>query len=178
MTAPRALRALLRSADDTHALGRAVGGALEPGAVVALVGPLGAGKTTFVQGLAMGLGLPDSVPVQSPTFTICNEYLARVPILHADLYRLANVDEAEDIGLLDRLRDGAGIGVVEWASRVPGVVPEDALWIRLEHDEHGRTVTLAEGDGGDVGWVRGIALPGSDAGDPWSETDGPMPWED
>lgn len=166
--------ALLPDAAATRALGRALGAALLPGDCLALVGPLGAGKTTLVQGLADALDLPADVPVQSPTFTVCNEYPTRVPLLHVDLYRLEGLEEAEDIGLPERLADGVTLTVVEWADRVPALIPHHALWLRLEHVRGGRRVTLAEGGDADVSWAR--ALPGPKEGETWTEIDGWMPW--
>lgn len=170
-----AITTLLPDAAATRALGLLLGEALFPGDVLALVGPLGAGKTTLVQGLAEALDLPAGVPVQSPTFTVCNEYPTRVPLLHVDLYRLGDISEAEDIGLVDRLCDGDGIGVVEWAGRLPELIPPNALWIRLEHEEGQRRVTVAEGDGGELRWLQERSPPGGAR--PWMISNAAMPWE-
>lgn len=170
-----ALTARLPDAAATKALGAALAEQLQPGDVLALVGPLGAGKTTLVQGLADALDLPAGVPVQSPTFTVCNEYPTRVPLLHVDLYRLEGLDQAEDIGLDERFADGRTLAVVEWADRVPELIPSHALWVRLDHLDGSRRVTLAEGGGAAVTWARD--LPGPAEGETWSETDGPMPWD-
>lgn len=166
--------AVLNGPEATRGLGRLLGSSLGWGDVIALVGPLGAGKTTLVQGLAEALDLPPGVPVQSPTFTVCNEYPTRVPILHVDLYRLGSLSEAEDIGLVDRLFDGEGIGVVEWADQLPDLIPPTALWIRLEHQGGWRRVTIAERDGGELGWLRDQRLP-TGVG-PWEDSTA-MPWE-
>jgi len=169
------LTTILEDHEATQELGRALGEALGPGDLLALVGPLGAGKTTLVQGLADALDLPPDVPVQSPTFTVCNEYPTRVPLLHVDLYRLEGLDEAEDIGLVERFADGLTLSVVEWADRVPDLIPAHALWLRLEHVDSGRRVTLAEGGGADVAGAR--ARPGPREGETWTETDEWTPWD-
>lgn len=87
---------------------------LTPGDVIALSGPLGAGKTTFVRGLARGSGSPD--PVASPTFVLVRNYRGRIPLAHVDLYRLNRAPELRDLGL-DELLD-AGAVVVEWGDRL------------------------------------------------------------
>ncbi|SHK71836.1 tRNA threonylcarbamoyladenosine biosynthesis protein TsaE [Desulfatibacillum alkenivorans DSM 16219] len=104
------------SASQTQDLGRRLGKALEKGCVIALVGDLGAGKTCFVQGLARGLGVPEEVPITSPSYTLVNEYPARLTLQHADLYRLTGDADLEDIGLFD-LADDQSVVVVEWADR-------------------------------------------------------------
>ncbi len=169
-----AITALLPNEAATRALGQALAAVLGPGDLLALVGPLGAGKTTLVQGLADALDLPPDVPVQSPTFTVCNEYPTRVPLLHVDLYRLDGLDEAEDIGLPERFTDGVTLAVVEWADRVPELIPQHALWLRLDHATGGRRVTLAEGGGADVSWA--LTMPGPGKGETWTETDDWTPW--
>src|SRR5947199_6148022 len=83
----------------TEALGRRLGGLLFPGAVVALVGPLGAGKTHLVRAIAEGLGIADSRVVSSPTFVLIQEYAARLPIYHFDAYRLRTPAEFGDLGV-------------------------------------------------------------------------------
>ena len=169
------LTTILRDAEATRRLGRLLGECLGDGDVLALVGPLGAGKTTLVQGLAEALDLPPGVPVQSPTFTVCNEYPTRVPLLHVDLYRLGGLDEAEDIGLVDRLCDGDGIAVVEWAVLLPALLPPTALWISLLHEHGRRRVVVAERDGGALDWLADRARP--KGVETWEPMTGPMPWE-
>ncbi len=120
-----------RSREETLRFGEALGALLRPGDVLALEGPLGAGKTTLVQGLARGLGVPREVPVTSPTFTLVAEYPGRVPLRHADFYRVESAARLADAGF-DDLLDGDGVLVVEWPERFPGALPADRLWIRLE----------------------------------------------
>lgn len=120
-----------RSAAATRALGERLGKLLRPGDVVALLGDLGAGKTQLVRGLCRGAGVPDG-EVSSPTFAIVATYRGRLPVYHADLYRIADEDELFATGFGD-LVGGDGALVVEWADRVPGALPEDRLTLRLAH---------------------------------------------
>lgn len=100
---------------ETEAAGAAVAKTLKPGAVVAMYGDLGAGKTAFVRGMAAGLGFEGRVT--SPTFTIVNEYDGALPLFHFDMYRLGGADELFDIGWEDYLSRG-GVCVVEWSENV------------------------------------------------------------
>jgi tRNA threonylcarbamoyladenosine biosynthesis protein TsaE len=120
-----------RSARQTFTLGLRLGEALAPGDVVALVGELGAGKTQLVRGACEGAGVPQR-EVASPTFAIVGTYGGRLPVHHADLYRVADEDELHATGFFDLL-GGAGATLVEWADRIPGALPDERLEIRLEH---------------------------------------------
>jgi tRNA threonylcarbamoyladenosine biosynthesis protein TsaE len=118
-----------RAAGDT--LGRVLvrrGGA---GAVVALVGPLGTGKTCFVQGLARGLGV--SGYVRSPTFILVHEYQGPVPLYHVDLYRVARSD-LEGLGL-EEILDGEGVTAIEWADHAESVLPSEHLRVEFAFGE-------------------------------------------
>lgn len=132
-----------RSARQTFDLGVVLGEALVPGDVVALVGDLGAGKTQLVRGACEGARVPPR-EVASPTFAIVGSYGGRIPIHHADLYRLADEDELHATGFFDLL-GGSGATLVEWADRIPGALPEERLEIRLEHGraQSTRRVVLA-----------------------------------
>jgi tRNA threonylcarbamoyladenosine biosynthesis protein TsaE len=118
------------SEEDTSAAGEALGRELKRGDVVLLFGDLGAGKTAFVRGMALGIGAnPDEV--SSPTFTIVQEYAGRgATLYHVDLYRLEPA-EIDDLGL-DDLVSGDGIVAIEWAERWKGR-PDDVIEVRLEH---------------------------------------------
>ncbi len=121
-----------RSPEATRAAGRLLGEAVEAGgAVLALVGPLGAGKTVFAQGLAAGLGI-DPEAVASPTFTIIHEHLAAGGrrFAHVDCYRVGSAAELEFAGFLDLLEPGAVVAV-EWGDRFEAVLPGDHLSVTL-----------------------------------------------
>jgi len=118
-----------RSAEETQAFAARLAKKLQPGAVLALYGELGAGKTCFTQGLAYGLGVVQAV--NSPTFTIINEYKADIPLYHIDLYRIHSEDEALDLGL-DNYLYSDGITVIEWSERVESLLPKSTIHVRFE----------------------------------------------
>jgi tRNA threonylcarbamoyladenosine biosynthesis protein TsaE len=115
----------------TRAIGARIGGAAPPGAVIALVGPLGAGKTQLAKGIAEGLGVRSVV--NSPTFILMNEHVGRLRLFHIDAYRLDDPEEALAAGLLDE-RGAEGVTVVEWADRLDGWLPPDRIDIELHLD--------------------------------------------
>ena len=126
-----------RSPEQTRRIGKRLGGALQAGDVICLQGDLGAGKTTFVQGVAQGWGSMDSV--SSPTFILVNVYRRddQRKLFHMDAYRLDSTPEAEELDLDSMLADGALL--VEWPERLDGIVPDEHLWIHLQHiDEEER----------------------------------------
>ena len=129
MTPDRSVRS--RSAAETQALGRALGQRLRGGDVLGLTGPLGAGKTCFVQGLAAGLGVPPEAAVTSPTFVLVAEYPGRVWLRHADFYRVENYARLLDAGF-DDLLSADGVLVVEWPERFPEALPAERLELRIE----------------------------------------------
>jgi tRNA threonylcarbamoyladenosine biosynthesis protein TsaE len=121
------------SPEQTRALGRALGAAAAPGDVVALIGPLGAGKTQLAKGIAEGLGIRSVV--NSPTFILMNEHPGRLRLFHVDAYRLDDPEEALAAGLLDE-RQAAGVTVIEWADRLAGWLPDELLEIVITPNAH------------------------------------------
>lgn len=131
------------SPGDTERIGAALGSVLQPGAVIAYRGDLGAGKTAFTRGLARGLGCTE--PVTSPTYTIVNEYLTgRLPLFHFDMYRLSCGDELWDIGWEDYLARG-GVCAVEWSENVEDALGS-AIRVTIEKTgEESRRITIEGG---------------------------------
>jgi len=119
-----------KSPEDTVRLGRILGKMLDQGMVVALSGGLGAGKTLLVKGIAGGLGVEDEGEVASPSFVLVNEYSGRFPVYHVDLYRLENPFEVEDLGW-EEFFSGSGVTLVEWADKIPLVLPEERIEVQL-----------------------------------------------
>jgi tRNA threonylcarbamoyladenosine biosynthesis protein TsaE len=105
------------SPEDTFSLGRRLGGVISAPIVIALIGDLGSGKTLFVQGLASGLNVPEAYYITSPSYTLINEYPGRLPLCHADLYRLEDGADIESTGLYDRLHS-KNVVAIEWAERI------------------------------------------------------------
>ena len=116
--------------DETIRLGIKLGMLMSPGDVIALIGELGAGKTTLVKGIVRGLGVKDLRTVKSPTFSLVHTYRGRIPVYHFDAYRLKDSQEMLDIGS-DEMIHGNGVALVEWADNVSGCLPQEYLKITL-----------------------------------------------
>ena len=134
------------SAEETFALGKALGEKASPGQIYTLDGDLGTGKTVFTQGVAAGLGITEAI--SSPTFTIIQEYdTGRLPLYHFDVYRIGDIEEMEEIGYDDYFF-GAGICLIEWADLIREILPEHVIRITIEKDlEKGfdyRKITIGE----------------------------------
>ena len=132
------------SPEETRKLGERLAKELNPGAVVAFTGDLGAGKTAFVSGMAQGLGISERVT--SPTFTIVNEYLGgRLPLFHFDMYRLPDSDALFDIGWGEDYLDRGGVCAVEWSEQVADALPKDTVTVSLARhpdEETWRIITI------------------------------------
>ena len=132
--------------EETFEVGRTIGMNAKPGQIYTLTGDLGVGKTVFTQGVAAGLGITE--PVNSPTFTIIQEYEdGRLPFYHFDVYRIGDLEEMEEIGYDDYFF-GQGICLIEWAELIEEILPEKRIEVTIEKDlEKGfeyRKITIAE----------------------------------
>lgn len=132
--------------EETFELGVRMGEAAKPGEVYCLNGDLGVGKTVFTQGFAKGLGIDG--PVNSPTFTILQQYdEGRLPLYHFDVYRIGDISEMDEIGYEDCFF-GEGVCLIEWSDLIREILPEEATTIRIEKDlEKGfdyRKITVEE----------------------------------
>ena len=125
-----ALRFETHSDEETREAGRQIAAWLPSQAVVALIGDLGAGKTTLTQGIAEGRGAARAEDVSSPTFTLIHEYGEPVRVYHVDLYRLETAEEARRLGLED-LFDQKALVLIEWGDKFPELLPENAFRITL-----------------------------------------------
>jgi tRNA threonylcarbamoyladenosine biosynthesis protein TsaE len=119
-------------AEQTMELARAFSQFLKGGEILALEGNLGSGKTTFVKGLALGLGIENADSIKSPTFVIMHIYRARMPIYHFDLYRLDDLKALESIGLQEFMEDKNAVTCIEWAEKANGFLPESVYSIHFE----------------------------------------------
>lgn len=128
------------SPEDSRSLARKLGEKAFPGAVLALWGDMGAGKTAFVHGLCQGMGLEDTV--SSPTFALVHEHEGEIPLYHFDLYRLSDEDELETVGV-EEYWYGRGLSAIEWPQLAGSRLPEERLDVNIEiTDFEERTFTL------------------------------------
>jgi len=130
----------MNSAAELQALAKRLGQALTIGDVVALTGPLGAGKTTFVQGLAEGMGVSAERHVASPTFALVNEHPGRIPLVHVDFYRIKDPAELPELGIEEAYDQAAT--AIEWAERFPDWLPADALSVVIRLEDSGRVLKV------------------------------------
>ncbi len=145
-----------QSREETFSLGEIFGQTAKGGKVIALIGDLGAGKTQFVQGLAKGLDVSNGT-VNSPTFSIVQEYEGRLPLAHVDLYRLENLDAIAELGLEDYF-DEAGISAIEWADKGEAILPKGRLnlYLRdLEGDQ--REIVIQATDSQHQSWLAQVS---------------------
>lgn len=133
------LKIELSTAEETLEFAKKLAAQLPPSSILALFGDLGAGKTTFVQGLALGLGI--SSPVQSPTFNYLNSYEGNLPLHHFDLYRMKTSSDFLALGF-EEYFEKEGITAIEWPERVISILPKKTILITLSYKNQGRTGTV------------------------------------
>jgi tRNA threonylcarbamoyladenosine biosynthesis protein TsaE len=142
--APSRTTLTTRSVEETRAFAADLAPVAEPGDRIALLGPLGAGKTQFAKGFATGLGVREIV--NSPSFTLMAEYAGRLPLFHQDLYRLNGADEVLSGGLVDD-RQEDGVTLIEWGERLPDALDPHRLVVRFEAGtDDDRTITIEAAD--------------------------------
>ncbi len=130
-----------RSPEETEALGLSIASRLAPGSIVCLSGELGTGKSVLARGIARALGVQDRMP--SPSYTLVEDYVGRLPVLHIDLYRIADEAEFTMLGIEEEM--DRSISLVEWPERAPNLLKEAHVIISfaLKHeDPDGRTITI------------------------------------
>jgi len=125
------LSTITTSSDETIAFAERFALTLKPGSVLCLEGDLGSGKTTFIKGVAAGLGLPRSEQVKNPTFVLMHVYRTKIPLYHFDCYRIDSVDELANIGVGDFAADPGAICCIEWAEKAGDLIPPHAYHVRL-----------------------------------------------
>ena len=135
---------IIHSEGEMLEVGRLVASQVSPGSVLALSGDLGAGKTTFVQGLAQGLGI--DVPIQSPTFVYLNCYEGRLPLFHFDLYRMKGADDFFALGF-DEYFEVGGVCAIEWPERILSRLPENVWFLSFSYHENGRKLSFIAPNG-------------------------------
>lgn len=153
-----------KSPDDTRAVGRLLGKQLRGGELIALSGALGAGKTQFVKGLAVGIGVPESEPVVSPTFVLIREYYGRLKLYHIDAYRMSDAVELFDLGLAEMRAEPDAVVAIEWADRTPEATTDNAIEIRIEHvSDSERSIYISGLPPGQLAEIsHALRTPGSD----------------
>jgi len=132
------------SPEETIEFAKKIGSLLKAGDIVAYIGGLGAGKTTFTRGLAVGMGLADEVT--SPTFALVNEYRGKINLYHFDMYRILSSDDLETTGFYDYM-NGENVLAVEWSENISDALPDNTIYIKINRiDENSREIEI---DGGE-----------------------------
>lgn len=143
-------KVITRSPEETIVFAQKIGALLKKGDVIAYTGGLGAGKTTFTRGLAIGAGLEDEVT--SPTFALINEYRGKLNIYHFDMYRIEGMDDLETTGFFDYPMDES-VFVIEWSENITEALPENTIYVKIERiDDDVREITIKGDERFDSAW--------------------------
>ena len=135
-----------QSPEETITFAREFAKTLKPGSAVAFSGDLGSGKTTFIKGIALGLGLKNPDEVKSPTFALMHIYPTKIPLYHFDLYRLESLKEIETIGFEEFITDPKVISCIEWAEKAAKLLPDETFYIQIElSGENSRKIEIKGG---------------------------------
>ncbi len=131
------------SPEETIIFAQKIGALLKGGDVIAYKGSMGAGKTTFTRGLAVGMGLPDEVI--SPTFALVNEYRGKLTLYHFDMYRIENADDLETTGFYDYISDD-NVFAIEWSENITACLPKNTIFITINRIDENIREIIIEGD--------------------------------
>jgi tRNA threonylcarbamoyladenosine biosynthesis protein TsaE len=138
-----------RDPSETFRIGNLIGETLEEGAIIALIGELGAGKTSLTQGIARGLGIDEGYQITSPTFTLINEYPGRLSLIHLDVYRLSGSMDLADLGY-EEFIFSKRVTVIEWADRIQDVLPDKTISITITYIDQDQRCMALSGKGTQV----------------------------
>jgi tRNA threonylcarbamoyladenosine biosynthesis protein TsaE len=137
------LNIISSSVEDTFSIGRIIGENLSGGDILALIGELGAGKTTITQGIARGLGVSDRYQITSPTFTLINEYEGNYKLYHFDLYRLQDSRDMQDVCYEEYFYAG-GVCVIEWADKIKDLFTDEMITVSFSYlDDNQRSIVIS-----------------------------------
>ena len=151
------MKVLLNDLNATLEMGKILGSMAEEGMVFAVLGDLGAGKTSLAQGMAKGLGVPESAYVNSPTFTLHQRHHGRCQFHHIDLYRLCSPEEIVNLGLRE-LVGVVGVSYIEWPIRAPDLLPDETVWLKLSFHGDGRALEFAYSAEAAKGYIERVCI--------------------
>ena len=137
-----------KTSEETIELGKRIGSKLQKGDVIAMQGPLAAGKTTITKGIAQALGIDDTIT--SPTFCLISEYYGKMPLYHMDVYRLDGTEDFINLGTDDMIY-GDGVSIIEWSEKIMDELPKKTIILKISPSEDGsRTITIENWQNGNI----------------------------
>lgn len=140
MDFPLTLQFTTKSAEETISLGKKIGSLLKPGDIIAMTGTLAAGKTTITKGIALALGVTETIT--SPTFCLISEYEGKMPLYHMDVYRLDGAEDFANLGADDMLY-GSGVCIIEWSEKIQEEIPSKSIFLDIQtKNENERLITI------------------------------------